>query len=160
MSASADKDRIEHPGKNQPTGNYEVGYCKPPLAHRFKHGNQANPKGRRKRSRNRKLVIEEILLEPIAVREGNEVKKMSKLEAMLKKTMSKALTGDHKAALMIMGIAQQQNLLSPEQEDAIGDLPENDRAILQDALSRMGHDNASDSLGPSLSASDVRAGAQ
>ncbi len=34
--------------KTKPKGDYEVGYGKPPAAHRFKPGNNANPKGRRK----------------------------------------------------------------------------------------------------------------
>ena len=35
----------DRPDKKQPKGDYEVGYCKPPVAHQFKHGNKANPKG-------------------------------------------------------------------------------------------------------------------
>jgi Family of unknown function (DUF5681) len=68
--------------------DYEVGYRRPPVAHRFKPGNNANPKGRKKKTRNRKVVISDILLEPITVKEGGEVKQMSQLEAVLKKTMS------------------------------------------------------------------------
>jgi hypothetical protein len=67
--------------------DYEVGYGRPPIEHRFKPGNHANPKGRKKKTRNRKVVISEILLEPITVKEGGEVKKMSMLEAVLKKTI-------------------------------------------------------------------------
>lgn len=45
------------PDKKQPKGNYNVGYCKPPLAHQFQHGNKANPRGRGKGSKGRKIVI-------------------------------------------------------------------------------------------------------
>jgi hypothetical protein len=76
-----------------------VGYCRPPAAYRFKHGNNANPKGRRKGARNCKLVIRGVLFEAVTVREGDTVRQMPALEAVLKKTLSKALAGDNKSAL-------------------------------------------------------------
>ena len=81
----------EHQVKNGPKRDYDVGYGKPPAAHRFKHGNKANPKGRKKGSRNRKVVIRDVLFEAVTVREGGEFKQMSALEAVLKKMLSKAL---------------------------------------------------------------------
>ena len=72
----------------KPKRDYQVGYCRPPAEHRFKPGNNANPRGRRKGSKNRKVVIQDVLLELIEVREGGERKQMPKLEALLKKTMS------------------------------------------------------------------------
>lgn len=47
----------DQPDKNRPARDYDVGYCKPPVAHRFKHGNKANPKGRGKGSKSCKVVI-------------------------------------------------------------------------------------------------------
>jgi hypothetical protein len=84
---------VEH---QEPKGDYPVGYARPPVEHRFKPGNNANPKGRKKKTRNRKVVISELLFEPVTVREGGEVKQMAALEAVLKKLLSKALTGDNK----------------------------------------------------------------
>jgi hypothetical protein len=137
----SDTDSNATPGDpplgSAPRGDYDVGYGKPPAAHRFKHGNKANPKGRRKGSRNRKLVIQDVLFEPVAVRENGEVKKMPALEAVLKKTLAKALTGDNKAALTIIGIAQREGILSPEQEEAIDDMSANDLAILEDVRRRL-----------------------
>jgi hypothetical protein len=128
-------DRSE---KNRPTGDYEVGYCKPPVAHRFKHGNKANPKGRRRGSQNRKIVIQDVMLEAVTVREGDQIKQMSALEAVLKKTLSKALAGDSKAALTIIGIAQKEGILTPEQEQAVDDFSQTDLAIMADARRRFG----------------------
>jgi Family of unknown function (DUF5681) len=116
--------------------DYQVGYGRPPVEHRFKPGNNANPKGRKKKTQNRKVVIRDLLLEPITVKEGGEVKQMSMLEAVLKKTMSKALAGDHKAALTIIGIAQREGILTPEQEE-IDSLSDSDRAIMEDAMKRL-----------------------
>jgi hypothetical protein len=61
---------------------------------------------------------------------------MSQLEAVLKKTMSKALAGDHKAALTIIGIAEREGLLTPEQEETIDNLSDRERAIMEDAIKR------------------------
>jgi hypothetical protein len=114
-----------------PRGDYEVGYAKPPLQHRFKHGNNANPKGRRKGTKNRRVVVQDVLLEQITVREGGNTRQMSKLEALLKKTISDALAGDKKSAGLIFAIAQKEGLLTPEQEEAVGSVAETDAAILE-----------------------------
>ena len=119
-------------------GDYPVGYARPPVEHRFKPGNNANPKGRKKKTRNRKVVISELLFEPITVREGGEVRQMPALEAVLKKLLSKALGGDGKAALTIIGIAQREGALTPEQEEAVDNPSDGDMAIVQDAMKRLG----------------------
>jgi Family of unknown function (DUF5681) len=125
------------PEKKQSKRNYDIGYCKPPLAHQFKHGNKANPKGRGKGSKCRKIVIQDVMFEPVTVREGERTKQMSALEAVLKKTLSKALAGDNKAALTIIGIAQKEGILTPAQELAVDDLSETDLAIMQDVKRRL-----------------------
>ena len=119
-------------------GGYTVGYRRPPREHQFKAANNANPLGRKKGSRNRTLVIRQILFEPIMVREGEQVKKMSVLEAIIRQTCNKALKGDHKSALTIIGLAQKEGLLTPEQTEAVEEgMSEADKAILEDFKSRM-----------------------
>jgi Family of unknown function (DUF5681) len=105
--------------KKTPTNDYKVGFCNPPRAHQFKPGNNANPMGRPKGTRNRKVLVRELLLEPIAAREGNAVKKMSKLEAIVTQTINDGLKGDHKSRLLAIGMAREAGLLTPEQVDAI-----------------------------------------
>jgi hypothetical protein len=128
----------DHPVKTGPKRDYDVGYCKPPAAHRFKHGNKANPRGRKKGGRNRKVVIHDVLFEAVTVREGGEIRQMSALEAVLKKMLSKALAGDNKAALTIIGIAQKEGILTPEQEQVVENLSESDLAIMEDVRRRLG----------------------
>lgn len=137
-SESATK-RANEPEPDPPTSDDKVGYKRPPREYQFKPGNNANPRGRKKGSRNRKLVIEQILFEPITVREGGDVKKMPVLEAIIKKTAAKALAGDNKAALTVIGMAQKEGLLTPEQEVALEEnLPETDKKILEDVKRRLG----------------------
>lgn len=136
---NSNTDRSEAQGENAPSRNYEVGYGKPPKEFQFKPGNNANRRGRKKGSRNRKTVIEEVLYEPISVREGDKVKKIPVLEAILKKMANKALMGDNKAALTIVGLAQKEGLLTPAQDAMVEDnLSETDKAILADFARRLG----------------------
>jgi len=128
----------DHAPKNRPQGDYPIGYCKPPAAHQFKPGNKANPKGRKRGARNRTIVIHDLLLELVTVREGGEIRQMSALEAVLKKTLSKALAGDNKAAVTILGIAQKEGILTPAQEQFAENLSETDLAIMEDVRRRLG----------------------
>jgi len=137
MTAQDDLTPGDRPAKDRAKGDYQVGYCRPPAAHRFKHGNTANPKGRKKGSHNRKVLIREVLFEPVTVREGDTVRQMPALEAVLKKTLSKALAGDNKAALTIIGLAHKEGILTPEQEQLVEDLSETDLAILEDVKRRL-----------------------
>jgi Family of unknown function (DUF5681) len=120
MSTAEDsRRRAKRRAKKKPTGDYRVGFCKPPRAHQFKPGNNANPMGRPKDTRNRKVLVKELLLDPIPAREGNTVKTMSKLEALVRQTINDALKGDHKSRLMAFGIAREHGLLTLEQVDGI-----------------------------------------
>jgi hypothetical protein len=135
---SNDDNRPESQGENSPTGSYDVGYGKPPKEFQFKPGNKANQRGRPKGSRNRKAVIEEVLFEPISVREGDKIRKIPVLEAIIKKMANKALMGDNKAAFTIVGLAQKEGLLTPAQDEMVEDnLSETDKAILADFARRI-----------------------
>jgi Family of unknown function (DUF5681) len=46
------------------------------------NGNKANPKGRGKGSKSRKVVIHDVMFEPVTVREGDRTRQMSALEAV------------------------------------------------------------------------------
>jgi hypothetical protein len=123
---------------NASDANYAVGYGRPPRQHQFKVGNTASRRGRKRGSRNRTLVIREILFEPIKVREGEDVKKMPLLEAIVRQTCNLALKGDHKAALMIIGLAQKEGLLTPELNEVLEEnMSEADKAILADYKKRL-----------------------
>jgi hypothetical protein len=132
----------------QAKGDYEVGFCRPPAEHRFKVGNNANPKGRKKKTRNRKVVVRDLLFEPVTVREGGEIRQISALEAVIKKTLSMALGGDHKAVVTIIGMAQREALLTPEQDEALDILPENDLAIVNEYMRSLGESRSEQATPP------------
>jgi hypothetical protein len=77
--------------------NYVVGYRKPPSHSRFKPGQSGNPKGRPKGSRSFSAHANEILSESIIMREGDQSRRITKREALLRKAYKDALDGDHRA---------------------------------------------------------------
>ena len=140
MSAADKSPPISAPSPAEAkTHDYHVGYGKPPVEHRFKPGKSANPRGRKKGKRNRKLVLEQVLFGPVTVREGEGGKthQITALEAVLKKMLAKALNGDNKAGLTVIGIAQRMGFLTPAQEEAVESLAETDDAIVQDVIRRL-----------------------
>jgi hypothetical protein len=76
---------------------YDVGYGKPPLHTRFKPGRTGNPKGRPKRHRNFKTVLEQVLEETIAIREGDRERTLPRIEVLVRTVVNRALQGDAKA---------------------------------------------------------------
>ncbi|MGY0791995.1 DUF5681 domain-containing protein [Azospirillum argentinense] len=79
------------------TGDYKVGYKKPPPSHRFQPGKSGNPKGRPKKSKNLGALLAGILEETITLREDGAMRTVSKGEAMLLAQTHKAMKGDTRA---------------------------------------------------------------
>lgn len=78
--------------------SFEVGYGKPPSANQFKPGKSGNPKGRPKGSSNVANALKELFTGSIAIREGNRIRHISRLEALSYKQMERGLKGDLRAA--------------------------------------------------------------
>lgn len=76
---------------------YDVGYKKPPQHGQFKPGRSGNPKGRPKGSRSFSAHANDILSETIIMREGDQSRRITKREALLRKTLRDALEGDYRA---------------------------------------------------------------
>lgn len=81
--------------RKRPTGDYPVGYCRPPKASQFRKGESGNPTGRRKRPSDqaietifRRLAEEKI----IVVIDGRE-RSITKMEAILRRSLNDMLGG-------------------------------------------------------------------
>jgi Family of unknown function (DUF5681) len=86
---------------------YRVGDRKPPLHTRFKPGQSGNPSGRVKGSKNLRTLFHQILNEEISLREGGEVRKMSKAEAVMRGLIIGALKGDSRSLMTLFRLAEQ-----------------------------------------------------
>lgn len=114
-----------------PIGDHEVGYCKPPVATRFKKGQpSANPKGRPK---GRSLMppsagwtngFHELIIEeagrPVQVRNGERVETVTVVQAVVRSLVRQAGQGNVRAAgILLREVAGSQAVLRGEKEEAI-----------------------------------------
>jgi len=107
---------------------YQVGYGKPPAAHRFQKGQSGNPAGsKRKRAggpqaKSLKNELLDELAQRIAVTEGGRRRHVPRQTALVKKLIADALGGDAKARAQLIQLASKvdANPDSAEAEDLIG----------------------------------------
>jgi Family of unknown function (DUF5681) len=86
---------------------YQVGYGKPPVTHRFQKGLSGNPRGRPRGARNFSTLLESALNEKVTIKEGDQRRKISKREAMVKQLANKAASGDHRSIQLLVALLQQ-----------------------------------------------------
>lgn len=120
---------------------YEIGYGKPPRKSQFKPGQSGNPKGRPKGRKSFSTILVEELSERLIVKEGCKTRRLTKMEAVVKQLVSKALKGDPRALAELL---RQIKMHLPDEtgEDAHA-LPasESDLALLEDLMRRSSQKN-------------------
>src|SRR5215208_491882 len=84
-----------------------VGYKRPPMHTRFKPGQSGNPSGRAKGSQNLKTLFHKILKEEVSLREGPDVRKVTKAEAVMRGLVVGALKGDTRSLGTLFRLAEQ-----------------------------------------------------
>lgn len=117
------------------TDDDKVGYRKPPKRSQFKPGESGNPKGRVKGQRNLKSDLTSLLNKPVTIREGGELRRVSRQEAILLSLFEKAVRGDVKASSQMLAILLRLEAQEPP-EQAPAPVTDNDRAIVTDFLRR------------------------
>jgi len=127
-----------------PDPAYRVGYGRPPLATRFQPGHSGNPRGRPKKSRNLRTIVTEALAEPVTVREGERVRKVTKAEAMVQAMLMRGMKGDARAFAALMALALRTGQLEPAAEDTGSEdaLAPDDAAIIAGYMARMGQEGS------------------
>ncbi len=127
--------------------DYEVGYGRPPKEGQFVKGQSGNPKGRPTGSKNTATMFNEIARESITVTENGRTRTMTRLQAVLHRTMNLALSGDHRAMRDIVRLSGLYE--EAESSDNASSIPhEREAAVFQSVLrrmGRMGHSNESGS---------------
>ena len=111
-----------------PKQAYDVGFGKPPKASQFKKGTSGNPKGRPKAAEISDVapLIEEIFSEPVKVREGEQIRTVSNLEAMLHAQFLHALKGEPKAIRTVFNLGAKAGLFSKAQQKSFIEIIEPD----------------------------------
>jgi hypothetical protein len=84
-----------------------VGYKRPPMHSRFKPGQSGNPSGRARGSQNLKTLFQKILKEEVSLREGSDVRKVTKAEAIMRGLVVGALKGDARSLGVLFRLADQ-----------------------------------------------------
>jgi hypothetical protein len=107
---------------------YEIGYKRPPKSGQFKQGRSGNPKGRRKGSRNFLTILEQELGQSIIVNENGRKKKITRLQAMVKRMVAGALQGEHRSLLTLIEILRRTGRFEDTDIDRL--LPDDYEAIL------------------------------
>ena len=111
----------------------EVGYKKPPKHTQFKKGISGNPKGRPKKSRNMITLIDEELDLNITVQQNGKPRTMTQREAMVKRLVHKALTGDMRSIATLLGIDVGREEANPEEFE----VTDNDKAIMERMVNKL-----------------------
>jgi hypothetical protein len=82
--------------------DHEVGYGRPPKATRFAPGRSGNPRGRPRGSRSVGAILKGIMNQKVAVSEGGQVRRVSRLEVMLLRLANDAARGDARVTKLLL----------------------------------------------------------
>ncbi len=123
--------------KKKPSGEYEVGFCKPPTEHQYPKGTSGNLKGRPKGAKNLKTDLLEELGEMMKVREGDSVRHISKQRALIKIQVARALKGNDRAAAKMIDLYLKVIGLDDDAADADLPLTEDERAVVEKLEERL-----------------------
>ena len=94
-----------------------IGYCNPPVHSQFKPGQSGNPSGRAKGSQNFKSLFNKVLHEEISLREGTDVRKITKAEAIVRGVVVGALKGDARNTAILFRLAEQVGQFQDDTRD-------------------------------------------
>src|SRR5882757_6674684 len=101
------------PESDQPAQTFEVGYGRPPVHTRVKPGQVLNPRGRPKGQRNVSTVLRKALNERTKLKEGNRIRSVTRLDAMILKMINDAGLGNAKAQANLIVLMRAVGLIEP-----------------------------------------------
>jgi hypothetical protein len=89
---------------DKPEEPYRTGPGRPPKKNMFKPGVSGNPRGRPKKKKDKSFLeaMAEELYEPVRVMEGQRALTITRLEAMAKQVLVKAISGDKKCLDVVL----------------------------------------------------------
>jgi hypothetical protein len=117
---------------------YTVGFRRPPAATRFKPGVSGNPTGRPKGCKNITMRVRDEMTAPVAIREGEKIRKVPMIVAVALRQLQNAIKGNERAATAAFQMARQMGLLQDPTPDS-AEAPvfsDADKKILDQLLNR------------------------
>jgi hypothetical protein len=95
------------PAAAKPTGQYKVGYGKPPEHTRFPPGQSGNPAGGKKGQPTPNEIFMKEAARLVKIKRGDTVETITKHEAIVRRLLQEAMEGDIAAArLVFVGLTQ------------------------------------------------------
>jgi len=130
--STGDSDTPVSETKSAPEAKPKVGFRSPPVATRWKPGQSGNPAGKPKGAKNLATVIKAEAESKVVIKDAaGNTKKITKLEAIVKTVVMKALKGDAKAISIML--AQIKEHMTPDIEnDTVPDPTAEDLQVLKD----------------------------
>jgi hypothetical protein len=104
----------------------DIGYGKPPRAYQFKPGQSGHKAGRPKGSKNEETMLSDILKKKVRINENGKVRKITVLEAILRKVAEDCLRGNIKS----VGFLLNRYYAAAAGGATQADLSEDDKAVL------------------------------
>jgi hypothetical protein len=81
---------------------FEVGYGRPPASSRWGPGRSGNPSGKRKGTKSRDTIVNEIMNEKISISENGKQRKITAFEGILRVVRNSGLKGSLRAAAFLI----------------------------------------------------------
>ena len=115
---------------------YKVGRNRPPLHSRFKKGKSGNPAGRPKGHRNLAATLAHVLGEATCLEVDGEETEMTKLEAVMRGLVDRAIAGDSRLTGQLLAEIH-KNEAAAELEASAQALGPADEKVLQTLYARL-----------------------
>lgn len=138
-----EKKKVGKP-KNKPTGDYAVGWCKPPPDGQFKKGESGNPKGRPKGAKSNKTLFKENFETKQSLTLNGKAAKLTAMELSYKQIAQKASAGDIRFIKLALALAAQ---FSENRTDVSTADLEVDLALLEEFVKKQKPEGWEDSNG-------------
>jgi len=120
-----------------PTAEYSVGYCRPPLATRFRPGQSGNPRGSRKRAATFGAAVKSALGHKIEVKEQGRTRRISKLEAAAIQIANRAAMGDQRAMQLAIRLVEAEDNRPIPPPTPAEELSAGDQLVIADLVRRL-----------------------
>ncbi len=118
---------------------YSVGHKRPPREHCWKKGQSGNPGGRKKGHKTLATVLAAVLAETTAVTANGRTRRMSKLEAVTRQLVDRAVEGEPREIGQLLSELH-KNEATMERNACAETLGPADEEVLKALYARLTHD--------------------